>query len=130
MHSGGPILVGMSINLGHITFDSAQPQVLARFWSAVLEREVDDGASEFFASIDDGTAERPSWFFIQVPEAKAAKNRVHVDLTADDQQAEVRRLTALGAAQVSEHDEWGAVWTVMTDPEGNEFCVGQRPLQA
>jgi predicted enzyme related to lactoylglutathione lyase len=117
----------MSMSLAHITFDSAQPQVLAQFWSDVLELPVDDGSSEFFASIDDRTTERCSWFFIRVPEAKTTKNRVHVDLTADDREAEVKRLAALGATRVSDHDEWGAVWTVMTDPEGNEFCVGQRP---
>lgn len=73
----------MSISLAHITFDSAQPQVLAQFWSDVLERPVDDGSSEFFASIDDRTTERGSWFFIRVPEAKTTKNRVHVDLTTE-----------------------------------------------
>lgn len=117
----------MSIDLAHVTFDSAKPQTLAQFWSDALGRPVDDGASEFFASIDDRTTERPSWFFIHVPETKTTKNRVHVDLTADDREAEVARLLALGAARVSDHDEWGAVWSVMTDPEGNEFCVGQRP---
>jgi catechol 2,3-dioxygenase-like lactoylglutathione lyase family enzyme len=120
----------MSIALAHLTFDSTDPQALARFWSAALDRHVDDGASEFFASIDDRDPERPSWFFIRVPEAKAAKNRVHVDLSADDREAEVERLSALGAVRLSEHDEWGAVWTVMADPEGNEFCVGQLPVQS
>ncbi|MEJ7743932.1 MAG: hypothetical protein WKF73_16175 [Nocardioidaceae bacterium] len=50
----------MSISLGHVTFDSANPHMLARFWSGALERPVDNGASEVFASIDDRTAERPS----------------------------------------------------------------------
>jgi hypothetical protein len=119
----------MSISLGHITFDSANPPTLARFWADALGRPLDDGASEFFASIDDGAVDRPSWFFIRVPETKTTKNRLHVDLTADDRESEVTRLSALGAGKVSDHDEWGAVWTVMTDPEANEFCVGQRPLQ-
>ncbi len=116
----------MSIGLAHITFDSVRPQVLAQFWSEVLERPVDDSASEFVASIDGRVAERPTWLFIRVPEAKATKNRVHVDLSADDRETEVTRLAALGATRISDHDEWGAVWTVMTDPESNEFCVAQR----
>jgi len=65
------------------------------------------------------------WVFIRVPESKAGKNRVHVDLTAADREAEVARLVGLGATACSDHDEWGAVWTTMHDPEGNEFCVGQ-----
>jgi hypothetical protein len=117
----------MTIALAHITFDSADPQALAAFWSAALDRPVDEGASDAFASIDDASPERPSWFFIKVPEGKATKNRVHVDLTADDRDIEVDRLIAVGATKLSQHDEWGASWTVMVDPENNEFCVGQKP---
>jgi predicted enzyme related to lactoylglutathione lyase len=118
----------MTIALAHITFDAADPSTLADFWSAALGRPVDDGAGEFFASIDDHDPGRPSWFFIKVPEGKATKNRVHVDLTADDRDVEVERLISLGANKLSQHDEWGASWTVMVDPENNEFCVGQsRP---
>ncbi len=113
----------MTVTLAHITFDCADPPALAAFWSAALERPVDEGASEFFASIDDRVPVRPSWFFIKVPEPKTAKSRIHVDLTADDREAEVQRLLELGAARVSDHDERGAAWTVMRDPEGNEFCV-------
>jgi hypothetical protein len=116
----------MTIALSHITFDCAEPQTLAAFWSAALDRPVDEGASEYFASIDDHNAQRPSWFFIKVPEGKSVKNRLHVDVTANDRESEVRRLITLGATRLSEHDEWGAVWTVLTDPAGNEFCVGQR----
>jgi catechol 2,3-dioxygenase-like lactoylglutathione lyase family enzyme len=117
----------MPVALAHITFDSPDPVALATFWAAALDRPLDDGSSEFFASIDDRDPARPSWFFIKVPEAKASKNRVHVDLTADDREAEVGRLLSLGATRASDHDEWGAVWTVLADPQGNEFCVGQRP---
>jgi predicted enzyme related to lactoylglutathione lyase len=119
----------MTIVLAHITFDAADPQALAAFWSAALGRPIDDGASEFFASIDDQVADRPSWFFIKVPEGKSTKNRVHVDLTADDRDAEVDRLIAEGATKLSQHDEWGVSWTVLVDPENNEFCVGQSPGQ-
>ncbi|MGH3426684.1 MAG: VOC family protein [Mycobacteriales bacterium] len=88
----------MTVALAHITFDCADPQRVAGFWSQVLERPVDEGASEFFASIDDHVAGAPSWFFIQVPEPKRTKNRLHLDLTAVDRGAEVERLISLGAA--------------------------------
>ncbi len=116
----------MTLSLGHITFDCADPPRLAAFWATALGTSMDAGASEFFASLDDKVADRLSWFFIKVPEGKSAKNRMHVDLTADDREDEVRRLMDLGATRVSDHDEWGAIWTVMRDPEGNEFCIGQR----
>jgi predicted enzyme related to lactoylglutathione lyase len=120
----------MTIALVHITFDAADPATLADFWSAALGRPVDDGAGEFFASIDDHDPGRPSWFFVKVPEGKATKNRVHVDLSADDRDIEVERLISLGATKLSQHDEWGASWTVMVDPENNEFCVGQSPASS
>ena len=65
----------------------------------------------------------PNMLFLRVPERKAAKNRVHLDLHADDREAEVARLEALGATRHGEHDEFGVRWTVLADVEGNEFCV-------
>lgn len=117
----------MSVTLAHVTFDCADPQRVAGFWSSVLETPVDEGASEFFASIDDHVAEKPSWFFIRTPEAKTVKNRLHIDLTAANLEAEVTRIIGSGATRHSDHNEWGAEWTVLTDPEGNEFCIGQQP---
>lgn len=117
----------MALRLVHVTFDAVDPAALAAFWAAALQRPVDPvdpAAAGFFASIDNDAKDRTTWFFLKVPEGKVAKNRVHVDLEADDLEAEVTRLTALGATRISEHEEWGATWTVLTDPEGNEFCVG------
>jgi len=58
-----------------------------------------------------------------VPEGKMAKNRVHLDLAAEDRVAEVDRLVGLGATLVHEKEEWGVHWSTLQDPEGNEFCV-------
>jgi predicted enzyme related to lactoylglutathione lyase len=109
----------MSITLTHLTFDCADAQALAGFWSAALERPVDDGASPDFAVIG-GT---PGWMFIRVPEPKSAKNRVHADLTAPDLPAEVQRMKELGATHLGDHEEQGATWSTLADPEGNEFDV-------
>ena len=114
----------MTLALAHITFDCADARVLANFWSAAIGRPVDDGAEGFFATIGyPNLGGGPTWMFIQVPETKSVKNRMHLDLTTDDRAGEVARLVALGATEVGEHDEWGHQWTVMNDPEGNEFCV-------
>jgi predicted enzyme related to lactoylglutathione lyase len=59
-----------------------------------------------------------------VPEPRSGKNRVHVDWRTDDREAEVRRLVELGATAQGEHEVPGLRWTVLVDPEGNEFCVG------
>lgn len=116
----------MSLHIGAITFDCADAAKLAEFWSAAVGRPIDnDGdmaASSFFARIPSDGSE-PLMMFIQVPEGKTAKNRVHLDMGADDRAAEVQRLLGLGATIVGERAEHGFEWTTLADPEGNEFCV-------
>jgi predicted enzyme related to lactoylglutathione lyase len=124
----------VTVRIAAVTVDCADALVVARFWAAALGRPLDPQASSGFASI--GMPEHrdtrgwrlegdPTWLFAKVPEGKAAKNRMHVDVAADDQEAEVARLVELGATRVRDMNEWGYEWTVMQDPEGNEFCVAQ-----
>ena len=121
----------MTARLANVTFDCADAAELAGFWSEVLGRPLgtSPAPSEDVAAIGDsahGSSDAPNWLFVRVPEPKPpTKNRVHVDLTADDREAEVQRLLALGATRVAEQDEYGLRWTVLLDPEGNEFCVAQ-----
>ncbi len=111
------------MRLFNVTFDARDAAGLAGFWSEVVERPVDEGASAFFARIDGG-GEVPNLLFIQVPEDRTAKNRVHVDLDAPDLADARARLEGLGATFVHEKDEYGLRWFTFRDPEGNEFCVG------
>lgn len=108
------------------TFDAVDAAVLARFWSEALGRPLDPDASPYFASIgmgDDDTA-AGRWMFIQVPEGKTAKNRVHIDFATDgDLDAEVERLVGLGATRHGDHEMPTVTWVTLTDPEGNEFDV-------
>jgi predicted enzyme related to lactoylglutathione lyase len=119
----------MAVRVGNITFDCDDVLKVAHFWSAALERELDPGASPGFASIGGGDAERveAAWYFEKVPEQKQAKNRVHLDLV-DPDPSTVDRLVSLGATLVAEHTIGGDRhrWTVMRDPEGNEFCVAAK----
>jgi predicted enzyme related to lactoylglutathione lyase len=110
------------LKLANVTFDCANALSLSGFWSAALGLPVKDGAADYFAALDGGAA-GPTWFFAQVPEGKTVKNRMHIDLEADDPGAEVARLVGLGATHVADKDEWGIQWAVLQDPEGNEFCV-------
>jgi hypothetical protein len=123
--------------LHDIVFDCAHPASLARFWAAVLDgyevAPYDDDEMERLRSIgiddpeDDPTVlvERPGssprLWFQQVVESKVVKNRVHVDLRADDVDAEAARLVAIGAT--TQHDQPNDGLIVLLDPEGNEFCL-------
>jgi catechol 2,3-dioxygenase-like lactoylglutathione lyase family enzyme len=105
--------------LASITFDCADAVATARFWSAVLDRPMPDDASPEYVLLPGS----PAWSFFAVPEPKAGKNRVHVDLAADDRDAVVDRLLALGATRLGDFEEGGYRWTTLADPEGNEFDV-------
>ena len=117
----------MAASIGNVAFDCDDVLKMAAFWSAALGRPVDKGSSEFFASIGGADAERrePAWYFNKVPEPKRAKNRVHVDLVNQDPGA-VKDLARLGATVVGKHRIPGQRWTVMQDPEGNEFCIAAK----
>jgi hypothetical protein len=112
----------MPARLANVTFDCDDPQLVARFWSSALDRPLGPDPSPYFVALTPADG-GPSYFFIKVPEPKTVKNRVHVDLVADDRETEVARLVSLGATRVAERDEWGHSWTVMLDPEQNEFCI-------
>jgi len=120
----------MRVRVGNITVDCNDVMRVAQFWSTELERPRDDGASEWFVSIGGRDPDRaePAWYFAKVSEQKTAKNRMHVDVFDSSPDA-VDRLVSLGAIVVGEHGmAWaGHSWTVLQDPEGNEFCVGAKP---
>jgi predicted enzyme related to lactoylglutathione lyase len=104
-----------------IVIDCADPASLARFWAAVLDYQVVFSAPDEVAiGKDENTY--PGIIFGSVPEPKAVKNRVHIDLNPDDQEAEVERLISLGARRV-DIGQGDVSWVVLADPEGNEFCV-------
>ena len=63
--------------------------------------------------------------FVKVAEPKTAKNRMHLDLMTADPETDVARLVGLGATRVRGMEEYGYTWIVMTDPEGNEFCIAK-----
>jgi hypothetical protein len=123
--------------LHDIVFDCAHPAALARFWAGVLEgydvAPYDDDELLRLRSMgiddpeDDPTVlvERqgssPRLWFQQVPESKVVKNRVHLDLRADDVDVEASRLVAIGATVMVEQPNESLI--VMFDPEGNEFCL-------
>ncbi len=114
----------MGIELGMITIDCAEPRELARFWTKALGVEVDQDFEGGYLILHPTAEGAPALAFQQVPEERAGKNRMHVDFLTEDKEKEVERLTGLGAEELQKHDVPGiASWTVLADPEGNEFCV-------
>jgi hypothetical protein len=130
----------MTVRIRTITFDCTDPYLLVGFWSQLTGYQEEPDNPNFpddpegLLIAPDGSA---SLLFIKVPEGKAVKNRVHLDLapppappgtptevTADARDAEVQRALGLGATIFADHrreDRTGFV--VLADPEGNEFCI-------
>jgi hypothetical protein len=134
-----------------IVIDSARPHELADWWAEVLGWEVEPQDEAFIRRmVDEGHASedqttrhkgalvwavgaairspdpgRSRVLFQTVPEAKTVKNRVHLDVHvgAEGQEAEVARLTAMGARELWRGAQGPSSWVTMADPEGNEFCV-------
>ncbi len=121
----GRSVAGMNLNLGGITLDCTEPRSLAEFWTKALDLEVTfDAEGQFVQLRSPADKAQPPLNLQKVPEVRAGKNRMHIDLITDDRAGEVDRLVALGATTGAEHTVPGLAWTVLQDPEGNEFCVG------
>ena len=111
----------MALAWEQVTVASADPRALGTWWKDALRWVVvDDSPQVFEIRPDEHTI--PGLLFLEVPEDKDAKNRLHLDLRPDDQAAEVERLIGMGATRV-DIGQGDAPWVVLADPEGNEFCV-------
>jgi predicted enzyme related to lactoylglutathione lyase len=107
-----------------VVLDCSDPETLMEFWGEALGYRVHYSEPSLAVLVaHDGLA--PSLLLQRVPEPKAGKNRMHLDIVAEDVEAEVRRLEAFGARRL--HDgvrSFGPTrWVTMADPEYNEFCV-------
>jgi glyoxalase superfamily protein len=119
----------MTSYVSHTTVDCADAYTLSRWWQAVLDYNEDPedpnepGHEECMISSADG---RHRLLFIEVPDSKQVKNRIHLDLRPAEgtRDAELARLTGLGATVVADLRNPDATgWVVLADPEGNEFCI-------
>lgn len=115
------------ITVGSVVIRVTDLALQERFWSAALDyvpREHDEDAD--FVLLRPRSGSGPNVSLDQVPSRYELPPRIHLDLYADDQEAEVARLTGLGATEV----QWDkrpadADYVIMADPEGNRFCVVQ-----
>ena len=127
--------------IGNITFACENPVELAEFWAAATGYEPLEVPPEVMEQVQKGIErgeldptgwamlvprerEGPRLLFQRRPKTPTESIPIHLDLKSDDQDAEVNRLTGIGATVVEKRsNEFGETWTVMRDPEGNGFCV-------
>ncbi|MEV0063538.1 VOC family protein [Nocardia sp. NPDC050718] len=107
-----------------VVVDCGDPRAMARFWGAAMDWTVHE-VSDDFATLRSAAGIGPYLEFLRKPEPKTVRNRLHLDLRpypGDDHTAEVDRLRTLGATDL-DIGQGDVPWTVLADPEGNEFCV-------
>ena len=105
-----------------VVIDAIDPGRLGRWWAEVLDYRI--GRAELDEVVlEPDVAGHPGLLFTKVDEAKHTKNRLHIDLSPDDRDAEVERLVNMGARHVDIGQGDDASWVVLADPEGNEFCL-------
>src|SRR4051794_15246460 len=113
----------MSLRVSEVVIDCADHGAVVDFWAAAFGYERRVVNDQYVALVPPETAPgRPPLLFQKVPEAKVVKNRVHLDTRGESMAAEVARLRALGATFIAERSLASIRWTVLADPEGNEFC--------
>ncbi|WP_181043517.1 VOC family protein [Actinokineospora auranticolor] len=127
--SGNPTATGQHsgdrIGIVTVTIDCADPRGLATFWTEALGYKITADYGGEFVLLGPASGEQAVGVGLQrVAEEKVTKNRVHLDFHTPDRAAEVARLVGLGATPLGEHAVPGLSWTTLTDPAGNEFCVG------
>ena len=129
--------VGMALRWYSVVVDCHDVKKQAQFWAEAmgwkLVYEADDEHVIVPSWVDESTARDTPWeqvgpgmVFVPVPEGKTVKNRLHIDLaphTSQDRDAEIARLESLGATRADVGQSDAVTWTVLADPEGNEFCV-------
>ena len=133
-----------------IVIEARDPHTQAAFWAEALGYDVEDATELITAvvkaghasdddivdidgrlfwrtlvGIQDPTGTGPRLLFQAGERSKSAKNRVHLDVTAEDREEFVAYVETLGGSRVADHETGGFHWTIVADPEGNEFCVSE-----
>ena len=127
----------MTLRWWTLVIDCQDARKQATWWARALDWrflfESDDECVIVPSWVDQAFLEQTPWdrvgpgmVFVRVPEPKSVKNRLHIDLAphiSQDRDAEIKRLEELGARRVDVGQSEDVGWTVLADPEGNEFCV-------
>ena len=107
--------------LAAIVIDVADIDRAGAFWSAVLGVELGERIGQY--QVIGPPIPAPAFLLQEVPEPKAGKNRVHIDISCEDLEAGVRRVEEMGGRKLRDGYDFGHSFMVVADTEGNEFCL-------
>ena len=112
----------MTLSLGMVTTDTTDAAALATWWAEQTGAEITETNDGWFVILRGGSLP-VQLAFQKVEDPTPGKNRLHLDLTTDDLDAETERLLAAGATLVARRGDEHFRWITLADPQGNEFCV-------
>jgi len=115
----------MTLTLGMVTFDTSDAESLATWWAEQTGAKIVQNHDGWFVVVAGGTLSA-LLSFQKVDDPTPGKNRVHLDLSAPDLEAEVERLLSVGATLVARRGDESFRWVTMADPDGNQFCVAAQ----
>jgi predicted enzyme related to lactoylglutathione lyase len=115
----------MTLTLGMVTFDTSDAEALATWWAEQTDAQIVQNHEGYFVVVAGGSL-RLLLAFQKVDDPTPGKNRVHLDLSAPDLDAEVERLESAGATIVGRRGDESFRWVTMADPHGNQFCVASQ----
>ncbi|MDR3106615.1 MAG: VOC family protein [Bifidobacteriaceae bacterium] len=113
----------MTLSIGMVTLDTTDPRKIGGWWAEQTGGALIDEADGWFVMVNPPNGTGPALGFQKVDQPTPGKNRLHLDFSCPDHDAEAARLQAAGASIVARHDGPFGSWTVLTDPDGNHFCV-------
>ncbi|MEV7396634.1 VOC family protein [Aeromicrobium sp. NPDC092404] len=116
----------MTLTLGMITADTTDALRLARWWADQVGGTIEQEHDGWYVIVGM-PGPTPKLAFQKVTDPTPGKNRLHLDLSAPDREAETERLVAAGATLVERQELQGHRWNVLSDPDGNQFCVYEAP---
>jgi predicted enzyme related to lactoylglutathione lyase len=110
--------------VGMITFDTTDAAALAAWWARHTGSTAQDDNGGWFVTVP--LPGGPTLAFQKIDDPTPGKNRIHLDLHVPDRAAAAQELLADGATLVAEREMPGFGWTVLADPDGNQFCLAQE----
>jgi hypothetical protein len=113
----------MAVSIASITFDSTDPEALARWWAERFGAEITANMDGFFVIVAGGSLSH-NLAFQKVDDPTPGKNRLHLDLGTDRHlDEEVAAWVAAGATSLGHRNMGDFTWVTLTDPDGNELCI-------
>ena len=106
-----------------VVINTDDPDRLAAFWTELLGVGISRRSGPYFIWLEPQHDGGISVAFQKVEEPTGGKRRLHLDLYVDDLDSSVQQALDLGASHVEDHTSGDFRWSVLADPDGNEFCL-------